>query len=368
MILFFLHLESPPQAKTTLFGKLLRLDPLGLLFFVPSIVCLILALQWGGTTYAWPSPRVIGLSVTFGITMIIFLIIEYLTPATAMVPFRILLHRSVGSSMLYMILISGAMMSIIYYLTIFFQAAQSQSALSSGLRSIPLVLSMTVFGIIAAVVTEKTTYYVPAMLFCPLLCATGAGLLSTLTPSATFSQWVGYQVLFGFGVGSGFQTSTLVPQTVLSKEDVPLGMALMFFSQQLGGAVSLAIAENIFSIKLVDGLSGIAGLDTQVIINTGATALRTVVPEADVGLVVQAYSSALTKVFILAAALCAVMILPALAIEWKSIKHEKKSDDEKVPAMEDETSRDDSLVGGKGRHKKNDPEEDIAEVDCEPKV
>jgi len=364
MIFLFLHLESPPQEKTTVFAKFLRLDPLGLLFFVPSIVCLILALQWGGTSYAWSSPRVIGLLVTFAITMVIFLIIEYLTPSTAMVPFRILLDRSVGSSMLYMILISGAMMSIIYYLTIFFQAAQSQSALSSGLRSIPLVLSMTVFGIIAAIVTEKTTYYVPAMLFCPVLCATGAGLLSTLTPSATASQWIGYQVLFGFGIGSGFQTSTLVPQTVLDKEDVPLGMALMFFSQQLGGAVFLAVAQNIFSIKLVDGLSDIAGLDAQVIINTGATALRSVVPEADVNVVVKEYSYALTKVFIMAAALCTVMILPALAVEWKSIKQEKKGDTE---IAKESTSKVGNLADGTKKEIKDTTTESSAEVDCQLK-
>jgi len=199
---------------------------------------------------------------------------------------------------------------------------------------------MTVFGIIAAIVTEKTTYYVPAMLLCPVLCATGAGLLSTLAPTAGASKWIGYQVLFGFGVGSGFQTSTLVPQTVLSKDDIPLGMALMFFSQQLGGAVFLAVAQSIFSTKLVHGLSGIAGLDAEVIVNTGATALRSVVPEADIGVVVGEYSHALTRVFVMAAALCAVMILPALAVEWRSIKQEKKGDAETGSAEESSRVRD----------------------------
>ena len=36
------------------------------------MVCLILALQWGGSTYAWSAPRMIGLLVTFAVTFVIF--------------------------------------------------------------------------------------------------------------------------------------------------------------------------------------------------------------------------------------------------------------------------------------------------------
>jgi hypothetical protein len=100
-------------------------------------------------------------------------------------------------------------------------------------------------------------------------------------------------------------------------------MALMFFMQQLGGSVFLSVGQNIFSSQFVDSLSGIASLDTEVIINTGATALRSIVPPSELGTVVDAYSYALTRVFLLTAALSACMILGALTIEWKSIKAEK---------------------------------------------
>lgn len=97
----------------------------------------------------------------------------------------------------------------------------------------------------------------------------------------------------------------------------------MFFMQQLGGAVFLAVGQNIFSSQLVDSLPGMAGLDAEAIINTGATALRKTVPSSELGTVINAYSFALTRVFILAAALSACMILGAVAVEWKSIKGNK---------------------------------------------
>lgn len=244
-------------------------------------------------------------------------------PDNAMAPARVVLNRSIAGSMTFMFLISGAMMSIIYYLTIWFQASKSSSAIKSGLSTIPLLLSMIVLSIPTAIFTQRIGYYVPAMLLSPVFCATGAGLLSTITPSSGYSAWIGYQVLFGFGLGCGFQTSTLAAQNVLPRTDVPLGMAMMFFMQQLGGSIFLSVSQNIFSNKLVDRLSGVAGLDAEAIINTGATELRSFVPASELSTVVDAYSYSLTRVFVLAAALSACMILGALAVEWKSIKGNK---------------------------------------------
>ena len=320
-VLLLLHIESPKREKLALIGQLKRLDPIGVFFFVPSMVSLILALQWGGSTYSWSAPKVIGLLVTFSVLFVAFIVVEILTPETAMAPTRVVLNRSIAGSMTFMFLLSGGLLSVIYYLTIWFQAAKTDSAMHAGVSTIPLVLSLVIIGILAAICTEKIGYYVPAMLLSPVLCSLGVGLLSTLSPSSGHNAWIGYQLLYGFGIGCGFQTSTLVAQNVLPRADVPLGMALMFFMQQLGGSVFLAVSQNIFSSRLVDSLSGIAGLDVEAIVNnTGATALRTVVPSDQLQIVIHAYSHALTRVFILTAALSACMVLGALVVEWKKIK------------------------------------------------
>lgn len=303
-------------------GQLNRLDPLGLLFFVPSMVCLILALQWGGTAYSWSAPEIVDLLVTFGILLIAFMVVKALTLETAMIPTRVILNRSVGSSIFFMFLLSGVMMTVIYYLTIWFQAAQGQSAMEAGIRTLPLVLSLVIIGIAAAIFVEKIGYYTPAMLVSPILCAIGGGMLSTLAPSAGSNKWIGYQIIYGFGIGCDFQTCNLVPQNVLSRADVPLGMALMFFAQQLGGSIFLSIS---LSDQLVDSLSGIGDLNTETIVNTGATALRSTVPPQNLHAVINTYSYSLTRVFILTTALSACMILGAVFVEWKSIKPHKDS-------------------------------------------
>ena len=337
-VLLFFHIESPEREKLSTFDQIKRIDPIGILFFIPSMVCLVLALQWGGTTYSWSTPKIIGLLVTFSVLFIAFVIVEVLTPETAMAPTRVVLNRSIAGSMTFTFLLSGGLMSILYYLTVWFQVAKDDSAMHAGVSTIPLVLSLVIMSIIAAIFTEKIGYCNPGMLLCPVFCSVGAGLLSTLSPSSGHNAWIGYQVLYGFGIGCGFQNANLPAQNVLPRADVPLGMALMFFSQQLGGAVFLAVSQNIFSGELVDKLSGIAGLDTEAILNTGATALRTIVPLDQLGTLVHAYSHALTRVFILATALSACMILGSLAVEWREIKGKKEKN--RSPKSSDTEAKD----------------------------
>ena len=332
-VLICLHIESPKREKLSVLAQILRVDPIGILFFVPSMVCLILALQWGGSTYSWSAPKVIGLLATFAVLFIAFIVVEILMPETAMAPTRVVLNRSIAGSMTFMFLLSGGLMSVVYYLTIWFQAAKEDSAMHAGVSTIPLVCSLVVMSIVAAIFTEKIGYYNPAMLLSPVLCSIGAGLLSTLSPSSGHNAWIGYQVLYGLGIGCGFQTSNLPAQNVLPRADVPLSLALMFFMQQLGGSVMLAVSQNIFSSRLVDSLSGVADLNTEAIINNGATALRTIVPLDQLKPVVHAYSHALTRVFVLTAALSVCMILGVLAVEWKRIKGKNESQGRPKPSI-----------------------------------
>jgi hypothetical protein len=298
-------------------------------------------MQWGGTTYAWSSPKIIGLLVTFAVTFVAFVIVEFTMPDTAMAPRRVVCQRSVGASLFYTFMLAGGMICAVYYLSIWFQAAQGKSAMQAGIRTIPLVLSLVVFGIFSAIFTQKIGYYAPALLVAPVFASVGAGLLSTLKPTSGRSAWMGYQILYGLGIGFGAQTANLAAQTCLAREDVPLGTALGFFMQQLGGALFLSVGQNLFSNQLVKQLSGIAGLDTDAIINTGATDLQKIVPTKDLATVVGAYSYALTRVLVLSAALSAAMILGAVCVEWKSIKKAKPAAND-APVVDEEKGDKDS--------------------------
>ncbi len=105
-MVLFLHLESPKREKLSILAKIKRLAALGIIFLIPSMVCLILALQWGGTTYSWSSPTTIGILVTFAVLFLSFVLVEVLTPETAMAPTRLILNRSIAPSMIFVFLLS----------------------------------------------------------------------------------------------------------------------------------------------------------------------------------------------------------------------------------------------------------------------
>jgi MFS family permease len=69
-------LKLPPRAmaqKRSRIQTIKSLDPLGTVVFVPSIVCLLLALEWGGVQYPWSNGRIIALFVIFVIGIVIFI-------------------------------------------------------------------------------------------------------------------------------------------------------------------------------------------------------------------------------------------------------------------------------------------------------
>jgi MFS family permease len=333
-------MDPPNREHLTVLEQIKRLDPIGVFFFVPSIVCLILALQWGGTTYAWSDPKIIGLLVTFAVLLVVFAVVEILTPETAMAPTRVVLNRSVAGSMIYTFLNYGSIMAIAYYLAFWFQAVKGETATHAGINTFPMVISMVVASIISAKITQRIGYYIPGMICSSVLSAIGAGMLSTMTQYSDHSYWIGYQVLFGFGLGCGAQQASLASQSVLPKKDVPLGLALGFLMQQLGGSVFLAVCQNLLSTKLVSRLSGVAGLDAQEIVNTGATDIRKVVPAEEISAVVNAYNYSVTRIFVLAAIISACTIVGVAMMEWKSIKDVK-----------DAKQREDALNNDEGTEK-----------------
>ena len=324
--LAFLHVDRPQRDELSALDPLRRFDPMGILCLVPAIICLMLALQWGGTIYAWKSSHIIGLFVGAGLLFLIFIAVEVQSPAIAIAPMRVVLNRSVAGAMTYTFLLSGGMTTVIYYLAIWFQVAKGDTAIHAGVSTIPMLLALVVASCFGAAFTQKVGYYVPPMLLSSILCAIGAGLLSTLKPDSYHGYWMGYQVLYGFGIGIGFQNSNLAVQNVLKRADVPLGMAVMFLMQQLGGAVFLAVAQGIFSNALLDRLSGVASLNAERIINTGATDLRNIVPSDELDMVIMSYSFALTRTFLMTAVISAVMLVGPFAMEWKNIKVTKAAD------------------------------------------
>ena len=74
--------------------KLQQLDLLGTALFVPSMLALLLALQWGGIPYAWSNCRIVLSLVFFALLFIAFVWLQRRRQDNATIPPHILLQRS----------------------------------------------------------------------------------------------------------------------------------------------------------------------------------------------------------------------------------------------------------------------------------
>jgi MFS family permease len=310
------------QNGDTLWQRVMRFDPFGTLVFMPGIVSLLLALQWGGTTYAWGSWRVILLFVFFGVLIIAFVYFQFRQGDLATVPPRILAKRSVWSSGFFIMAQGGAFLGSVYYLPIWFQAVKDASAVGSGIMNLPMLVAVVLCSVAAGAAVTIWGYYTPFIIAGSAIAAVGYGLTTTFTPDTGSGMWIGYQILIGAGIGISFQQPLMAVQTVLDMADVPTGTSLIIFMQTLGGALFVAVSQNVFTNKLVEYVAEyVPDLENPgSILAVGTTSVSDVFDPAQLPGIKLAFNDALTQTFTVFTALAAISILGAVAVEWKSVK------------------------------------------------
>ena len=106
-------------------------------------------------------------------------------------------------------------------------------------------------------------------------------------------------------------------------------MSLVIFSQTLGGAIFLTLAETDFSSSLTKGLKAFApDISVETVIAAGASAVREVVPKPELASVLLAYNQAIRHAFYLAAGCASATLIFCWGMGWKSVKKAKVANTE----------------------------------------
>ncbi|KUJ24095.1 MFS general substrate transporter [Mollisia scopiformis] len=319
-VFFLLHVPTRTNNTDTLIHKLQELNIIGLFALLPGVICLCLALEWGGFTYAWSDGRIIGLLVVAFVLMIAFVLIQVWRPEQATVPPLIFKQRSILSGFWVSCCVGAHQTLFIYYLPLWFQAIEGNSAVQSGIHLLPMVLSIVVGSILTGFLTSRVGYYTPFLLFGICVTAIGAGLLNTLDIHSSEGQWIGYQILYGFGLGSSFQAPNMAAQTVLKRNEVSIGASLMLFAQTLCGAIFVSVGQNVLDNQLSKRLAGISSMTAQQIESAGVTGLLENISPENFTSALEAYNDSLRKCFQIALVLACLSILGGLSMEWRSVK------------------------------------------------
>ncbi|PKX94105.1 MDR family MFS transporter [Aspergillus novofumigatus IBT 16806] len=326
VILFVLRLPDKNEfSGTPILERIRQLDLIGAGLLIPAIICLLLALQWGGNKYPWNNSRIIGLFVGFGVMAILFAFSQVKMADKATLPPRMFKNRSVLAATLYALFFGGAFFVLVYYLPIFFQSVKDSSAMKSGIQLLPLMLATVVSSIVMGGAVTVAGYYTPFLIGSSAIAAIGAGLITMYEIDISTGKWIGYQIVLGAGVGAGFQIPMTAVQTVLPAEDIPIGTAAVMFFQTLGGALFIAVAQSVFQNGLISGLAKYAPtVDPAAIVKAGATEMRPVLIKLgqldQLMNVIKAYMDGLRASYRVSLALVLVAFAVSLLMEWKSVK------------------------------------------------
>jgi predicted MFS family arabinose efflux permease len=198
IMLVMLHLKPASTENLPLKQKLKGLDGIGSALFASAVTMLLLALQWGGTSYAWHSATIIGLFVGAGIATITFVVWEVYLGDHALIPTSIMTNRNVILLSLGALFANGPFQTIIYYLPIWFQVLGA-SPIQSGVRYLPAVITDVLTSFVSGAIAMKTGHWKPLLLFGYAVISIGSGLLTTLYPGVSSARWIGYQILVGMG-------------------------------------------------------------------------------------------------------------------------------------------------------------------------
>lgn len=239
-------------AKDSL-GERLSLDISGSATVTAGIVALVAALS-GTERIGWTAPQTLILAGLAVVLLGLFLFLEK-RASNPLMPFGIFRNKSVTGGNLAMFLIGGATTGLFFALSVYMQQVLHYDALKAGLTQLPLAGALVaIAGVVpAAIKAIGTSKTLAASL---LLLAAGLIWLSFSPSDATFAaNLLGPSILIGVGLGGAFISGTELAVHGVADGEAGLASGLVNTSQQIGGAIGLAVLTTAASAR-IDRLMG----------------------------------------------------------------------------------------------------------------
>ncbi|KXX80343.1 putative HC-toxin efflux carrier TOXA [Madurella mycetomatis] len=337
--------QTPKPPFHEAIAALQKLDGIGFVIFAGLTTMLLFATTWGGGLYEWSSPTIIGLLCgAVGLTVVFGAWIRH-AGDDALIPPSSLRRRSVAVGSVVMFLQGGATQMIPYFLPFWFQAIRGDSPAASAVHMLPSLISNIIALIAFGALVRKFHYIPPWSIFGSLLASVGAGLLTTLSPTSTTGQWIGYQIITTFGRGMAFQVPVVSVQERVPSNETATALAVINLFMNLGCAIAVAASQTIFHNYLPVLLAQHApGVDPMSVMDAGATNIRELVSPDELRGLLEAYNTALTQIFALKylpAACSGLSCLVSVGMGWGSIGVDdgknKANTDEEAPAAKSST-------------------------------
>jgi predicted MFS family arabinose efflux permease len=215
----------------------------------------------------WGSTQTLGLLALSAALIAAFVAIE-LRSQSPLVPFRIFRLRTLTGANAVGLLVGGSLFSMFFFITLYMQQVLGYDPIDAGLSYLPLAVMIIVASGVASQLVTRIG-------FKPVLAA-GMGLIagallwfSQISVGGGFvSDILGPSLLAAAGLGFAFVTTTIAAVSGVREQESGLASGLINTSQQIGGALGLAVLATIANSR-TDDLVSSAGPPSANALNEG---------------------------------------------------------------------------------------------------
>src|SRR3954465_6083117 len=199
----------------------------------------------------WGSTKIIGLLAASVALIGIFVAIELRSKAP-LVPFRIFRLRTLTGANIVGLLLGASLFSMFYFISLYMQQVLGYSAIHAGLSYLPLALTIIVAAGLGGQLVTRFGFK-PILAAGMLFVAGGLLWFSQVSVGGGFlTDVLGASLLAAIGLGFGFVTSTIAAVSGVEEREQGLASGLINTSQQIGGALGLAVLSTIATTRTDD--------------------------------------------------------------------------------------------------------------------
>jgi MFS family permease len=308
VVVFFVAAAAIP----TLAGRAKPvIDYVGIVLVGLGAAGLTLATSWGGTTYPWGSPTIIGLFVGSAAALGIFVWVES-HAAAPILPTRLFGSPVFTVCCVLSFVVGFAMLGALTFLPTYMQFVDGVSATASGLRTLPMVAGMLITSVGSGVLVGRTGRYKIFPIIGTAVMAAAFLLMSRMDASTGALLQALYLVILGAGIGLCMQVLVLIVQNTSTFEDLGVATSGVTFFRTIGSSFGAAIFGSLFTNFLHSRVGpAIAASHAPAVAASSPEALRRL-PRDIAAPLVTAYADALTRVFLWAAPVAVVGLILAL--------------------------------------------------------
>jgi EmrB/QacA subfamily drug resistance transporter len=192
----------------------------------------------------WGSAKIVTLLALSVVLMGAFAVIELRSKAP-LVPFRIFRLRTLTGANVVGILLGASLFSTFFFISLYMQQVLGYSPIHAGLSYLPLALTIIVAAGLGGELVTRFGFK-PILAAGMLFVALGLAWFSQVSVGGGFlTDILGPSLLAAIGLGFGFVTSTIAAVSGVKEREQGLASGLINTSQQIGGALGLAVLSTI---------------------------------------------------------------------------------------------------------------------------